>query len=635
MSAWSDLIKRLASGAERSEGRLAADAEDTFAKHLPVRGEEAILPSSPSMVDPLSELSSPSSASAAPNFTMQDSTSLPGMMGHNQAQADYLANQASERASNANANLPSVLGSQAPNAEKGLVPFANKAMVAAPPAVDAEFERIVSGVKDPVTKSLMQKYGRKGLAAAGVGGLGLAGINMMSDDEQPKKAASPALPVQDAKQVPQELNEPLEEASAKPSLSKQVPSAARTPGSESSDEAVKGEVPSNTDALKKLLEIQFGNKTQSSVDNLKKAQAGANRDRAIGETAAAMSEFADAMTGVKGYKSDKGMYERLINGADKQVDQYKDQVAAEKQDASSAYSQGMRDYMKRYGVNISGQASGADLEKIAPQIAQAYEKDQALAQAKDLKEQSMSQHDDDMKYKYDYLKELANSRKDAKNIQLSERQDQVDTKRFDTLSKALTSEIASSRSAFGKAANIKRAADSIDQMVGSADPNNLDNRQIGELARNLDAMLSSGQATIGGMKKLIPETSLGSAAKIEEWLLNQPKGAQQGEFVKRMMDTVHRERDLAGQQIKQTQGKIFGSYKDLQKKHPEKYQELLESHGLVPDDLKYSDRQQQFGSKQEDSSPITIRRKSDGLTKTIPSGDAKKFLDNPAYEKVK
>lgn len=170
-------------------------------------------------------------------------------------------------------------------------------------------------------------------------------------------------------------------------------------------------------------------------------------------------------------------------------------------------------------------------------------------------------------------------------------------KRFSKLSDKLVSEMASSRSAFGKAANTIRSAEAIERLAANIDPNNLDLRQITEVARNLDSMLSSGQATISGMKKLIPETSLGSASKIAEWISNQPKGANQGAFVNRMLDTVKREKELAAEQIKRTQGKVLSGYTDLKKKDPNRWEEVMQAHelGSVEEPSK---------SKKEESDPV-------------------------------
>lgn len=179
-----------------------------------------------------------------------------------------------------------------------------------------------------------------------------------------------------------------------------------------------------------------------------------------------------------------------------------------------------------------------------------------------------------------------------------EKQTKETNERFSKLTGKLTAETSSSRSAFGKSANVIRSAEAIERLADNfTDRNNLSLREITEVARNLDSMLSSGQATIAGMKKLIPETSLGSASKILEWLTNQPKGAQQGAFVNRMLDTVKREKELAADQVRRTQGKVLSGYTDLKKTDPDRWQQVMEDQGLGAVN-------QSSQTKKEESDPV-------------------------------
>lgn len=178
--------------------------------------------------------------------------------------------------------------------------------------------------------------------------------------------------------------------------------------------------------------------------------------------------------------------------------------------------------------------------------------------------------------------ELAKMRGAEKADQNKAKMEEKDIKRLDAANKIVTASLSRNNTAFGKSANILRSAEAIEQLVGN-NPN-LDSRQITEVARNLDAMLSSGAATISGMKKLIPSTMSGDMAKIQEYISNHPQGAGQAEFVKRMMETVEREKALAKKQIQRESKKILSSYADLQKKQPEAWNTMIQAHGL-PEDM--------------------------------------------------
>lgn len=181
-------------------------------------------------------------------------------------------------------------------------------------------------------------------------------------------------------------------------------------------------------------------------------------------------------------------------------------------------------------------------------------------------------------------KEMAKDRNAMKAEQAKAKQENVDIGRLDKANKMITASTASGRSAFGKSANILRSAEAIEVLVNQQPPGQMDSRQITELARSLDAMLSQGAATIAGTQKLIPHSMSGDAAKIAEYISNQPKGAGQAKFIKRMIETVEREKNLAHTQIKREAQKMLSSYADLAKKQPEAWKLMLREQGL-PEDI--------------------------------------------------
>lgn len=306
----------------------------------------------------------------------------------------------------------------------------------------------------------------------------------------------------------------------------------------------------------------------SPLAMLLKAQENANQQRLVANLGKSASQVGGALGAALGggmthaTMPDTSVYDELAKNSGAPVEQLQQQQAFSKAtmqlqqdqqlaDPHSDISKQYREILKKAfpKMNIPENTSASNIQRsglvnIARVMASREAQQQDKAEARDLKKESEND------------------------------------KRFGRLSEKLMSETASSRSAFGRAANTIRSAEAIEQLAQGIDPNNLDNRQITEIARNLDSMLSSGQATVAGMKKLIPETALGSAAKMAEYIANQPKGAQQGAFVKRMLDTVQREKDLAKDQVKRTQGKVLAGYTDLKKKNPNRWEELMEAHSL-------------------------------------------------------
>lgn len=265
------------------------------------------------------------------------------------------------------------------------------------------------------------------------------------------------------------------------------------------------------------------------------------------------------------------LFKNNIAGAESITNDFKDKKAMEEQDPNSAVSQNYRKFLERYGVSAG---PGITAAQVKATLLPAAEKESLL------KERLQAQREN-KEMQLEYLKAHKEQTKVAQDLKRQDMLDKQATQDVLKANKLISSEIASSRSSFGRAANTHQAAEKILAMVQDIDPNDLNNRQITEIARNLDGMLSNGQPTISGLTKLLPKSAQGDFAKIKEYISNIPKGAQQGAFVQNMIDTVNREKGLADRQVRKTQGELlsgFNKYKD----HPE-MQQMLRMRGLPLD----------------------------------------------------
>lgn len=323
-----------------------------------------------------------------------------------------------------------------------------------------------------------------------------------------------------------------------------------TPSSDSYRDVIKSVLTSNQPDIR-------------SIENLKAAQDQAAKNRLYANLLGSADVIASSMAGLGAGRvvkpSAQEQAKNLGEQADIGVKEYQQQLAQSKDDPNSPLSKQMREQFKKvFKYDIGANYSAADIEKVLPQMTSIL----------NVQEQAATR------------REIAKQNAEIRKSKEQEAADYKTDKRFSELGNKITAEIASSRGAFGKAANTKRAAESIEAFVGQGDPNNLDNRQISEIARSLDSMLSSGQATVSGMEHFIPKTALGSAAEIEEYIQGIPKGAKQGEFVRRMMETVEREKDLASKQIQRTGKVISEGYSDLKRKNPDRWNTLMKYHGI-------------------------------------------------------
>jgi hypothetical protein len=256
-------------------------------------------------------------------------------------------------------------------------------------------------------------------------------------------------------------------------------------------------------------------------------------------------------------KMDTSVYEQLGKTSQRPLEELKRSVEMEKDDPNSDASKSLRSIAKadleKAGVKLDlGSMSYNQLTSVFPHLSRMAER---IETAK-LRQQQM-----------------AETRQEREELKYAKRASELNNK--------ITEEVASSRSVFGKAANIKRSAEAIEQLISTVPPNELMKTQVYELAKSLDGMLSMGASTVAGTKGLIPSSLRGDISGIIQYISNIPQGAKQGEFVKRMAETVQREKELAKKQINSTKVRLIGGYSDLRQKSPEMYKEILDRHGLT------------------------------------------------------
>lgn len=129
-------------------------------------------------------------------------------------------------------------------------------------------------------------------------------------------------------------------------------------------------------------------------------------------------------------------------------------------------------------------------------------------------------------------------------------------------------------------------ADRLKTLVTSVPDGNLDQRQQEELAIGLNRLLSgSSSSAVSQVKALVPSTAIGNAQKLKEWLFNDPQGVNQQAFVKRMAETVDREREVAQQKVVQAQVQRIAAHKWLRDNDPETYNQILSSYGIDPNKI--------------------------------------------------
>ncbi|MEQ1666372.1 MAG: hypothetical protein ABL927_13460, partial [Bdellovibrionales bacterium] len=123
------------------------------------------------------------------------------------------------------------------------------------------------------------------------------------------------------------------------------------------------------------------------------------------------------------------------------------------------------------------------------------------------------------------------------------------------------------------------SAEIAEQLIeqGKGQKGGLDSRQIEELAQSTARLLGGGAQASGRVEALVPHTMWGKTQSLAEWLTNNPTGTGQEEFVKRMAETVAREKSLAQDQMKKLKVSGLPVYNSFKKRNPELYKQILQA----------------------------------------------------------
>lgn len=314
---------------------------------------------------------------------------------------------------------------------------------------------------------------------------------------------------------------------------------------------------------------------QAIVDENKKDASGINWSAGLAALGAGLSggDASKAASGIM--QQQEAKRQGRLSEFDHQKSQYladRDDAAgqaklARETDPNSAESKMAQDLATAMGMNPD-QAKGLTASKFkdfSPALQKKYE----------IAERSLDR------------KERSEDRRDmfqAKNQQRTE-------KISDDLVMKMQKDLDPNQARAGNLARNQAQVDQSDRLKGlytesNGDIRNLDSRQMEELAIGMNKMLSGSSAgSTTQVEALLPKTAVGNSSKLKEWLLNDPQGTNQIEFVKRMAETVDRERQIAQNQVKNAQVQRLSAYDKLKRSDPERYKQVLNSYGIDESDL--------------------------------------------------
>lgn len=351
-----------------------------------------------------------------------------------------------------------------------------------------------------------------------------------------------------------------------------------------------------------LNELNFGKNDLASQQGLQQAIQDRNDRQMIANIAAAANTFSGGLA--KTGPVDNTAFDKLSKQAEQSVTDYEKKVEFQKQDPNSAYSKGLRDYFKtKLGMEVRGDASAAELEKIMPFAVREFEAKEERAARKE-------QRDLDRKQRAEDKAEDRKLRETLAGISAGKKEDAAKGKakdKLDTNTRLIRKEIFSGPSgkAYTNYQNADRAARSIEKFM--ANPTGYSDY----------ATLLGGLKALQGDESVVRETEIRlgmDAGSFKDKILNRVEKLKSGKSLQKgqreaILKAVEVLRDVTKSQF-------------LQASAPQLRQ--AEEMGIPRDHL-IND----LLDRKPDSELIKVRDKATGRVKGFSKADANKLLSNP------
>ena len=533
--------------------------------------------------------------------------------------------------------------------------------LALPPPSQLSLPPGAGAIADDVVSAAMPKQGMSNLSkglAIGAGGAGLGAVMMdgsLPPEEEPTLDTS----------VPAHI---LTKAN------RQLPSGTKPDIKDSLKTKVANTV---QDAFKDSLNPeQTQPVAQAPADNFDSRLAGARdedskRELLFGLLRAAQ-QGGSALAGSKADTSfadteltNKNKFANILSADEKLKKENKEKLDEDVlRDPNSDISKQARAIAKKVGLNVNDSTTALQLKTAGLPIGNLLSQQNAID----------ARHEDN-KFKYAMLNQNKADKKEAD----TEKQQNKDAIAFDKAvdygSKARGA-LGEAKSVFDRSERLNAMFSTLPQNAkGEYDFGKVDPLQKAEMVKAIDTIIS-GKSTIGGSQELTKASTSfkDELAHLKQYVLGDglvPLGQQQ--TVKKLYDTIQRERDITGWQLAKnaaSTAKSYGNLKDEDKARviaerfgvsPED-QELLSTHRLMPGmllnlkqkgiDPKAALEMLKSGKQYKDIigqapnlttidktpsqniQPVVIRNKQTGKTKIFPADSAQKYLTDPRFERV-
>jgi len=201
------------------------------------------------------------------------------------------------------------------------------------------------------------------------------------------------------------------------------------------------------------------------------------------------------------------------------IEDYQLRQQAQENDPNSGISMGMRDYIKKLGINVSDGATAAQLKSVVPMIYKDQEAKQAQAAHHEdlaLKQQSLGIQKQQLQATHEQMRE------DKLNKQSQDQATKMDQQ---------ASSVRGNKSIQDDMGTIRRAQNAMSIIQQYKNPNDIPPQIITGLNTDLGTIMQGGVGSEGIIHELSNNTYMSRLANGAQNLLNHPQGAQAAAFV--------------------------------------------------------------------------------------------------------
>lgn len=453
------------------------------------------------------------------------------------------------------------------------IPKGPSESIGAAPTLANTADELTGSLDDLLTQKA-SNTGRNAAIAGGLLGAGTIGYMATKDEEPPVDTSVPAHILQNADREQPKPYNPTTVAANKAMNS--AAKKALEPITQTTETSQQVSAPPADDFAFRLADAQRQDKERNELFGLLRAsqQAGAALAGAKADTSYADSELAKENKSVEDLSAAEKLKKANLDLQDQNV----------LRDPNSSISQQARDIATKVGLKVAPNISAEQLKNAGLPIGNLLTQKLAID----------ARHEDN-KFKYAMLGEQKKQAADAKKEAAATKESIAFDKAVDYGAKA--------RGALGEAKSVFDRSERLNAMFstlpvdkkGNMDFSKVDPLQKAEMVKAIDTIIS-GKSTIGGSAELTKASSSfkDELAHLKQYVLGDglvPLNQQQ--TVKKLYDTIQREREITGSQLAKAAATTAQAYKNLNPEDKtrviaEKYgvspeeQELLTTHRLMP-----------------------------------------------------